>query len=91
MLRTDHKSFETTEEDRKNRAFNELRTDFSKEMLKRFHEVKENIEDIWDLLSNETALSSRLKTLALREVWTENNLKDMALLCCVLWNNSDEE
>jgi hypothetical protein len=91
-MRTDPLSFAKTEEDHKNMAFNELRTSFSREMLRRFHEIKGNIEDIWELTENKGLLFSRLQVIAEKDAAdvTENNLKDMALICCILWNGSDE-
>jgi hypothetical protein len=90
-MRSDPLLFAKTEEDHKNMAFNELRTDFSKAILKRFHEIKGNIEDIWDIVQNKGLLFSRLQTIAAKDPadLTENNLKDMALICCILWNGVD--
>jgi hypothetical protein len=92
-MRTNPELLIQTEEDRKNRAFNQLRTDFSKVMLRRFHEIKGNIEDIWELTENKGLLFNRLQVIAEKDAAdvTENNLKDMALICCILWNDSDTD
>jgi hypothetical protein len=91
-MRNDFTSHAVTEETQKNQAFNALRTTFSKAMLKRFHEIKGSIEDIWDLVTSMTALRDRLKTIAAKEgEWTISNLIDMALICCILWNNTEDE
>jgi len=73
------------------KAFNMLRTDFSKELLRRFHEVKDTIEDWTDVIAVEALVKARLKTLADKETWTENNLIDMALISCILWNIEEIE
>jgi hypothetical protein len=61
-------------------------------MLKRFHKIKSSIEDIWDLVTNKAALAGRLQTIAARDpsTWTINNLMDMALICCILWNDTED-
>ena len=92
MLRHDFTNMAISEDEQKSRAFNLLRHEFSKETLKRFHEVKDSIENVWDLVANKAALSERLSTIASKDpmTWTDNNLKDMALICCILWNDDTE-
>ena len=91
-MRNDFANHAVSEDNQKNVAFNVLRTTFSKAMLKRFHEVKAVIEDIWDLATNKAALAGRLKTIAFKDssTWTVNNLLDMALICCILWNDTED-
>ena len=75
----------------KYRAFNELRTTFSKTLLSRFYEVKDVIEDVFDLANTKALLEGRLKVLAAKEVYTAKNLVDMALISCILWNGVEDE
>jgi hypothetical protein len=89
-MRSDTAGLIQTEDQRKNRAFNSLRTEFSRQMHSRFHEVKANIEDIWDLVENKVALEDRLRILAAKPEYTTNNLKDMALIGCILWNGLED-
>jgi hypothetical protein len=90
-MRSDPTSHVRTTDQLKSIAFNELRTDFSRAMLKRFHEIKDNIENIWELTENKGLLFARLQTIAAKDPadLTENNLKDMALIACFLWNEGD--
>ena len=73
-------------------TFNNLSHDFRKECLKRFFEVKDNIENWQDVIANEALLAGRLQTIAAKDpaTWTENNLKDMALISNILWNIEDD-
>jgi hypothetical protein len=91
-MRTDFTDEAISENAQKNRAFNILRNNFSREILRRFHGIKSSIEDIWDLVTNKAVLSGRLQTIAARDpsTWTINNLMDMALICCILWNDTED-
>lgn len=71
-------------------AFNNLRATFSKALLKRFYEIKDVIEDVFDLANTQAVLEGRLKVLAAKEVYTAKNLIDIALISCVLWNGVDD-
>jgi hypothetical protein len=92
-MRSDPSLLVRTDEQRKGAAFNTLRTDFSKAILSRFYEIKGNIENIWELAENKSLLFARLQTIAAKDPadLTENNLKDMALISCILWNEFDSE
>ena len=74
-------------------TFNDLSHEFRKACLKRFVAVKDNIEDWQDVIANEALLAGRLQTIAEKDpsTWTENNLKDMALISNILWNIEDVE
>jgi hypothetical protein len=70
-----------------------MRTEFSREMLKRFHQVKSTLEDIWDLDNTKDLLAGRLQTIAAKDpsTWTARNLIDMSLISCLLWNGVEDE
>ena len=91
-MREDFTNHAVSEDRQKHNAFNMLRTKFSKAMLMRFHEVKSVIEDIWDIVANKAALAGRLQTIAAKNpsTWTISNLMDMALICCILWNDTED-
>jgi hypothetical protein len=82
-----------TEDEHRSTTFNEMRHDFSKALLKRFHKIKDAIEDIFDLDNTKALLAARLKTIADKnpQNWTAKNLIDMALISCILWNGVDDE
>jgi hypothetical protein len=90
-MRSDPTSLVRSDNELEGIAFNELRTDFSRAMLKRFHEIKGNIENIWELTENKGLLFARLQTIAAKDPadLTGNNLKDIALIACFLWNEGD--
>ena len=91
-MRNDFANHAVSEDTQKNKAFNVLRTTFSSAILNRFHEIKTVIEDIWDLVANKAVLAGRLQTIAAKDpsTWTINNLLDMALICCILWNDTED-
>jgi hypothetical protein len=72
------------------RAFMRLKDDFIRELKARFLQVKDNIEDWDDTITNEELLKARLQTLAAKDTYTENNLKDIALISMILWNIEEE-
>ena len=93
MLRFNFNNYVAQLEEVKNATFNTMRTEFSRAMLKRFHKVKDIIEDIWDLDNTAALLAGRLKTIAAKDpsAWTTKNLIDMALISCLLWNGVEDE
>ena len=91
-MRYDYLDQMVTEETQKNKSFNILRTAFSGIMLLRFRDIRGSIENIWDLVANKAALAGRLQTIAAKDpsTWTINNLIDMSLICCILWNGTED-
>ena len=73
-------------------TYNTLNQDFRKALLRRFVQVKDNIEDWQDVINNQALLAGRLQTIAAKDpaTWTENNLLDMALICSILFNIDDD-
>jgi len=92
-MRFDYNSSLVTVEDVKNSTFNTMRTEFARAILRRFHEVKETLENVWDLDNTKALLAGRLRTIAAKSpsTWTARNLIDMALICCLLWNGVEDE
>jgi hypothetical protein len=92
-MRFDYNDKLVGEETVKNETFNHMRTEFSREMLKRFHQVKSTLEDIWDLDNTKDLLAGRLQTIAAKDpsTWTARNLIDMSLISCLLWNGVEDE
>ena len=90
MLRIDYKDLTMSDDLKKGKAFNTLRNEFSSAILKRFVDIRDSIEDIWDLVTNKSFLEARLQTISAKDpsTWTEKNLKDMAIICCILWNDT---
>jgi len=68
------------------KVFNSLRSDFSQAVLERFIQIKDQVEDWTDAIALEAQLRTRLQTIAAKATYTENNLIDMALISCMLWN-----
>jgi hypothetical protein len=93
MLRFDYNNSLVGVDEVKNSTFNVMRTEFSRAMLKRFHKVKDVLENIWDLDNTKALLAGRLQLIAAKdpETWTTKNLVDMALISCLLWNGVAEE
>jgi hypothetical protein len=60
---------------------------FRQELLKQFKSRKDHIED-WQNLSEDklNLLSNRLRVIAAKASWTEANIKDIALICSLVWN-----
>ena len=73
-------------------TYNTLNHEFRKAILRRFLQVKDNIENWQDAINNEALLADRLQTIAAKDpaTWTENNLSDMALICSILFNITDD-
>ena len=74
----------------KKQALNYLLRSFCFTIFKRFIDVRSQIEDIWDLVTNESLLKGRLKTLVSKDVYKESDLVDIALLSCILWNGVED-
>jgi hypothetical protein len=92
-MRFDYNEKLVAEETVKNDTFNHMRTEFSREMLKRFHKVKAVFENIWDLDNTKNLLAARLQNIASKdpETWTAKNMVDMSLISCLLWNGVEDE
>jgi hypothetical protein len=93
MLRFDYNDGIVGVDSVKSSMFNTLRHEFSRVLLKRFHAVKNILEDIWDLNNTKALLAGRLQALAAKDpnTWTAKNLIDMALISCLLWNGVPDE
>lgn len=74
-----------------NRAFVRLLDLFRQDLLKRFDTVKDNIEDWSDPITYEDLLKDRIRVLAAKASWSENNLLDMNLISIILWNIKETE
>lgn len=66
---------------------NEMINDFRRKLNKQFKLRKDMIED-WQSLTGVRleAISNRLRVIADKNPWTENNILDMALICSLIWN-----
>jgi hypothetical protein len=75
------------------RTFDALSNVFRSQCFERFQDIKDNIENWQEVIANESILQGRLQTIAEKDpsTWTENNLKDMALICNILWNVEEIE
>jgi hypothetical protein len=72
-----------------NAALRRLHGEFTEALIFRFREIKDNIEDWDDAIVNEALLKTRLQIIvnpANNPTYSENNLKDIALLAMFLWN-----
>lgn len=62
--------------------------EFRQVLIQQFKLRKDIMEDWQNLTETEEAkLSNRLRVIADKSDWSDNNLKDMALICAMLWNN----
>ena len=88
-MREDYQTQEISVEMQKQKAFYRLLNTFYRSSRNRFSDLKENVGDIWDMVANEDAIHTRLKNLANKGLGSisSENLFDMSLICCILWNN----
>lgn len=91
-MRRDYEDVAIPVEVQKAKAFNALRSEFDHAMRSRFEDIKDNIEDIWDMVTNKTLLDARMKTLAAKDIGslTAKNLLDISIICCILWNDTPD-
>lgn len=74
----------------KNESFNELRHTFSKDVLRRYHQIKENLENFDEIIANESVIITRLKNIASKDTYTDNDLLNMGVGLCFLYNITDD-
>ena len=89
ILRHDfEKAYEVSVAVAKERMAGALLKDFSNHKVSRYLEVKDVLEDIWDVDANKLVRIDRLRTISDKApaTWTANDLLDMSLICCILWN-----
>ena len=72
------------------RTFSALAAQFEGAMRNRFEQIKGNIENWQDAITNEALLQGRLQTIAAKSTYTSNNLLDMALISMILSNIEEE-
>lgn len=70
-----------------NQVAGEMISDFNRELKKQFKKRKDVIEDWQDVTTQKANLMNRLRTVADRNSWTEDNVLDMALISAILWND----
>jgi len=77
----------------KAKGFSKLHSMFCNLQVGRWQDVKDSIEDIWDMVTNRTLLHNRMKTLANKDIGsiTPRNLLDIALIAAFLWNDTTDD
>jgi len=73
-----------------NDSFNELRNEFGKDVLRRYHQIKDNLENFDEIVANESVIITRLKNIASKSTYTENDLLNMGVGLCFLYNITDD-
>lgn len=83
--------FQKSLDDMDRRAVNVIGRNFINEVSDRLDDIRDSIEDIWDLASNKQALFERLQAKASKSAAdiTKTDLIDIALLSMFLWNSDD--
>jgi hypothetical protein len=72
-----------------NKIAGELFDDFKREMLRQFKKRKSVLEDWQNLTPVKLAkMKNRVGVIADKETWTEDDLKDLALISALLWNHN---